>query len=67
MFIKYFNFHLALEIVGPSHRAYAAMVFTSFFAIGQLFLVMMAYFIRDWRTLAGVMVIPLVPFLGYFL
>lgn len=57
---------LALEIVGPSHRAYAAMVFTSFFAIGQLFLVFMAYFIRDWRTLAGVMVIPLVPFLGYF-
>lgn len=57
---------LALEIVGPSQRAFAAMTFTSFFAIGQLFLVTAAYFLRDWRTLAGFMVVPLLPFLGYY-
>ena len=57
----------ALEIVGPTQRAHAAMIFTSFFALGELFLVAVAYFLRDWRSLGVFMVIPLLPFLGYFL
>lgn len=56
---------LALEIVGSKQRAFAACIFTAFFALGQMFLVGVAYFVRDWRTLGQVMVIPLIPFLGY--
>lgn len=57
---------LALEIVGPSHRAFAAMVFTAFFGLGQLVLVVAAYFIRDWRTLGIAMIFPYLPFIGCF-
>lgn len=59
-------FILALETVGPRYRALSAMAFPMCFALGQVMLVTTAYFIRYWRTLSIVMIIPLLPFLGYF-
>lgn len=61
------GFVLGMEIVGKSKRTFAGIVFEYFFAIGQLILVAFAYFIRDWRTLAWVMTVPVVPFLSYYL
>ena len=56
-----------MEIVGKSKRTFAGIVFEYFFALGQLVLVLMAYLIRDWRTLAWVAILPTIPFLSYYL
>lgn len=61
------GFVLGMEIVGVSKRTFAGIVFEYFFALGQLVLVAFAYFIRDWRTLAWVTIIPTIPFVSYFL
>lgn len=61
------GFVLGMEIVGKSKRTFAGIVFEYFFAIGQLILVLFAYFIRDWRTLAWVSILPCIPFVSYYL
>lgn len=57
---------LALEFVGQSKRSKAAIIFEHFFSVGQLLLVLLAYFLRDWRCLAFAIMLLTVPFLGYF-
>lgn len=54
-------------MMGPSKRTFAGIVIEYFFAIGQLILVFIAYFVRDWRTLSWIVIILTLPFLSYFL
>ena len=56
---------LALELVSPKKRSHIGIGFEFSFAIGQLILVVLAYFVRDWRILCLIMVFLTVPFLGY--
>ena len=58
---------LALELVGSKSRSFAAIVFDHFFSIGQLTLVLIAYFVRDWRLLSIIFIIPCIPTVFYFL
>lgn len=58
--------------MGPSKRLFAGIVIEYFFAIGQLVLVAVAYINNvllqnDWRALAIFLVLPVVPFLSYFM
>jgi len=58
-------------MMGPSRRVFAGVVIEYFFAIGQLILVLFAYFNNivfesGWRTLAISLVFPTIPFLLYF-
>lgn len=58
---------LALELVGSERRTYAALVFEHFFSIGQFALVLIAYFVRDWRLLSIIFIIPCIPTVFYVL
>jgi hypothetical protein len=58
---------LALELVGSELRSRCAIGFEFFFSFGQLILVFLAYFIRDWRQMTMVMAVAVIPFVGYFL
>ena len=58
---------LVLELVSSNKRTYAGIGFEHFFSLGQLILVAIAYYIRDWRDLALVMILPTIPFLAYYL
>jgi MFS family permease len=40
-----------IEFIGPKHRGLAGVLFAIPFAIGYLLLPIIAYFIRDWRSL----------------
>jgi hypothetical protein len=60
-------FFLALELVSQKKRTHAGIIFEHFFSLGQLILVAVAYFVRDWRSLAIIMIIPTIPFIAYFL
>ena len=54
-------------MMGPGKRTFAGIVIEYFFAFGQLILVFIAYFVRDWRTLSWIVIILTLPFLSYFL
>lgn len=60
------GFVLGMEMMGPGKRTFAGIVIEYFFAIGQLILVFIAYFVRDWRTLSWIVIILTLPFLSYF-
>nr|KAI8729344.1 organic cation transporter protein-like isoform X1 [Biomphalaria glabrata] len=49
----YYNvlYVLGLELVGQNNRILAGTVIVSFFGIGIILLPVMAYFLRDWKTL----------------
>lgn len=54
-----------MEIVGPTKRSWAGLVFEFFWAAGAMILALAAYLIRDWRHLNLVMSVPPVLFLSY--
>ena len=58
-------------MMGPSKRVFAGVVIEYFFAFGQLILVVLAYlnnvtFMQGWRTLAIILIFPIIPFFSYF-
>jgi OCT family organic cation transporter-like MFS transporter 4/5 len=61
------GFVLGMEMMGPGSRTFAGIVIEYFFALGQLILVFIAFYARDWRTLSWIIAILTVPFLSYFL
>ena len=70
--IMFFNNAKGMEMMGPSKRTFAGIVIEYFFAIGQFILVAFAYinnvyFMSGWRTLAIALIVPIIPFLSYFL
>ena len=61
------GFVLGMEMMAQSKRTFAGIVIEYFFAIGQMILALLAFFIRDWRTLAWVSITPCFILLSYFL
>lgn len=57
---------LGMELVGPSKRKVASVVDGIFFALGQVFLGVMAYFFRNYQYLQLVISLPSVMFLSYW-
>ena len=62
---RYFDHCTGLEFVGPRKRMWAGIVIELFWACGTLLLALLAYFIRDWRTLSLVVSAPTVLFVVY--
>ncbi|CAF0804487.1 unnamed protein product [Rotaria sordida] len=60
------GFVLGSELVGPSKRLLTGIVIEYFFAFGQLFLVLFAYYIRTWRALTGAISLFTVPFIFFY-
>ncbi|XP_013381231.1 organic cation transporter protein [Lingula anatina] len=62
------TFTLGVEFVGPSKRNFAGFGVMYFFSIGYFYIVLFAYFIRNWRHLALVLYVPAYLFgLYYFI
>lgn len=59
-------FVLATELVGPSYRGFAGTMAQCFFTSGLLILPIVAYLIRDWRTLSVVLSLPASVFVLFF-
>ena len=55
---------LMLEMIGPGYRARMGNVNTFYWCFGDFVSILVAYFIRDWRTFVWVSCLP--PFLLYF-
>ncbi|CAF1392284.1 unnamed protein product [Rotaria sp. Silwood1] len=58
-------FFIVTELVGPKNKFLTAISAKYFFAIGQLFLVAFAYFIREWRRLSWTLSIFTIPFMFF--
>ena len=59
-------FVLATELIGPSYRGFAGTMAQCFFTAGLLILPIVAYLIRDWRTLSVVLSLPCSVFILFF-
>ena len=57
----------AIELVGPSRRALVGTWVAQAFALGYLVLVLLAYFLRSWKVLAGAIAALIAPCLGLIL
>jgi len=59
-------FVLAVELVGPSWRVFCGVMIELFFVAGELLLALAAWWLRDWRNIQLIAVLPGVVFLSYF-
>ncbi|CAD5226168.1 unnamed protein product [Bursaphelenchus xylophilus] len=57
---------IGMELVGPSKRKVASIFTGIFFALGQMFLGITAYFIRDYQYLQLAISVPALVFLSYW-
>lgn len=60
------SFVMSVEFVGKTKRALCGMFVSVFFAIGEVILGIIAYFVRDWNLLQLVISVPPVCFLSYY-
>ncbi|CAF0992061.1 unnamed protein product [Brachionus calyciflorus] len=56
------SYLLTMEFIGRNKKKYCALMFEFIFALGQLVLVFSAYFLREWRDLTFVILVPCLPF-----
>ena len=59
-------FVLATELIGPSYRGFAGTMAQCFFTSGLLILPIVAYLVRDWRTLSVLLSLPFCLFILFF-
>nr|KAG5698235.1 hypothetical protein BaRGS_024042 [Batillaria attramentaria] len=57
---------IGLEIVGPSRRTFAGLFIDFLWCGGEFLLLLLAYFIRDWRWLEIALSVPAVGLLFYW-
>ena len=55
-----------MEVVGPSKRAWAGILIEFFWCLGEFLLLLLAYFIRDWRHLEIALSVPSIFLLAYW-
>ena len=63
---KHFCITVGLEVVGPSKRIWTGMFVQVFFAIGEMYLALVAYLIREWKWINLACAIPCVIYLTYW-
>jgi len=59
-------FIMAIEMVGKSKRVLCGVVIEFFFVVGELLLVVIAWYLRDWRKIYLVASAPTLLFLSYY-
>lgn len=60
------SFVLLMEITGPQNRVLAGNIMAYSFACGQMILVLLAYYLRDWRKIMWSLAIYVMPFFTYY-
>ena len=60
------SFVLLMEITGPKSRVMAGNVMAYSFAIGQMILTALAYYLRDWRNIMWTLAGYVIPFLSLY-
>ena len=55
-----------MEVVGPSKRAWAGILIEFFWCMGEFLLLLLAYFIRNWRHLEIALSVPSIFLLAYW-
>jgi OCT family organic cation transporter-like MFS transporter 4/5 len=60
------GFVLLLEITGPKHRVTAGNILAYSFSIGQMILVGIAYYFKNWLKIKWVIALYVLPFFAYY-
>ena len=54
-------------MVGPSKRTFVGTMAAMMFCFGEYIMLLMAYFVRDWRWLQLSLSLPMVLFVSYWM
>lgn len=57
---------IGLEIVGPAKRVWTGMFIQMFFAFGEMYLILVAFLIRDWKWINLACALPCAFYLTYW-
>lgn len=60
------SFVLLLEMTGPKHRVTAGNITAYAFSVGQMIIVGLAYYFRDWRKVQWCLAFYIMPFFIYY-
>ena len=60
------SFVLLLEITGPKHRVTAGNITAYSFSVGQMIIVGLAYYFKDWRKVQWCLALYILPFFIYY-
>ena len=60
------SFVLLLELVGPKHRVTAGNILAYSFSVGQMIIVGLAYYLRNWLKVQWAMALYVIPFFMYY-
>ena len=60
------SFLMVVELVGPGSRTLCGTLIQGFYIVGELYVVLVAWYFRDWRTVKLVCALPAIVFISYY-
>lgn len=62
----YFTYNQGVEAVGKKYRIAVGFIYQMIFTVGSALLGLVAYYVREWKTLQLIVSVPMFAFVGLY-